>query len=170
MAGTINGFWIFTAVRDTGCSCVLVSEEGLPDADVSNARKVLVVDFLGKKSCFPLLSAIFSVFIMTGGVSQLELHLSLLLIFKVTSSVPVLLSIPALHQLKSLSTKAFSLITDPFSHVTLTPVGRVSALPSEKHHYILTPVTSDEWKDSIDLSKPLYGSCVLISLKSCTAT
>ncbi|XP_045101509.1 uncharacterized protein LOC123498472 [Portunus trituberculatus] len=34
-SGTINGARVSTIIRDTGCSCVIVSEEVLPDVDVS---------------------------------------------------------------------------------------------------------------------------------------
>ena len=41
-SGTINGSRVSTIVRDTGCTCVLVSEEVLPDVDVSSCWKVPV--------------------------------------------------------------------------------------------------------------------------------
>ncbi|XP_076038439.1 uncharacterized protein LOC143023724 [Oratosquilla oratoria] len=50
-SGTINGSWTSTIVRDTGCNCVLVSEE---DADVSLCPKVSVADFLGRVNEFPV--------------------------------------------------------------------------------------------------------------------
>ncbi|XP_076049187.1 uncharacterized protein LOC143029893 [Oratosquilla oratoria] len=50
--GTINGSWTSTIVRDTGCNCVLVSEEAVPDADVSLCPKVSVADFLGRVNEF----------------------------------------------------------------------------------------------------------------------
>ncbi|XP_076067759.1 uncharacterized protein LOC143040565 [Oratosquilla oratoria] len=54
VAGTINGSWTSTIVRDTGCNCVLVSEEAVPDADVSLCPKVSVADFLGRVNEFPV--------------------------------------------------------------------------------------------------------------------
>ncbi|XP_076058196.1 uncharacterized protein LOC143035258 [Oratosquilla oratoria] len=53
-SGTINGSWTSTIVRDTGCNCVLVSEEAVPDADVSLCPKVSVADFLGRVNEFPV--------------------------------------------------------------------------------------------------------------------
>ena len=53
-SGTINGSRVSTIVRDTGCTCVLVSEEVLPDVDVSSCRKIPVVDYLGCVDHFPL--------------------------------------------------------------------------------------------------------------------
>ncbi|XP_076033642.1 uncharacterized protein LOC143020782 [Oratosquilla oratoria] len=54
VAGTINGSWTSTLVRDTGCNCVLVSEEAVPHADVSLCPKVSVADFLGRVNEFPV--------------------------------------------------------------------------------------------------------------------
>ncbi|XP_076064947.1 uncharacterized protein LOC143038987 [Oratosquilla oratoria] len=54
VAGTINGSWTSTIVRDTGCNCVLVSEEAVPGADVSLCPKVSVADFLGRVNEFPV--------------------------------------------------------------------------------------------------------------------
>lgn len=51
--GTINGSRVSTIVRDTGCSCI-VSEDVLPDADLSNCRMVPVADYLGGVDHFPL--------------------------------------------------------------------------------------------------------------------
>lgn len=52
-SGSINGARVSTIIRDTGCSCVLVSEETLPDYDVSNCEKVSVADYLGRIDTFP---------------------------------------------------------------------------------------------------------------------
>ncbi|XP_076030915.1 uncharacterized protein LOC143019101 [Oratosquilla oratoria] len=40
--------------RDTGCNCVLVSKEAVPDPDVSLCPKVSVSDFLGRVNEFPV--------------------------------------------------------------------------------------------------------------------
>ncbi|XP_050708919.1 uncharacterized protein LOC126993819 [Eriocheir sinensis] len=53
-SGTINGSRVSTIVRDTGCSSVLVSEEALPDADISNGKKVRCSDYLGRADYFPV--------------------------------------------------------------------------------------------------------------------
>ena len=52
--GTVNGSSVSTILRDTGCSCVVVSEQLVPDYDVGNARVCEVADFLGRKSKFPV--------------------------------------------------------------------------------------------------------------------
>lgn len=52
--GTINGSWSTTFLRDTGCDGVVVSEEALPDADISSCPKVLVEDYLGVVKEFPI--------------------------------------------------------------------------------------------------------------------
>lgn len=35
LSGSINGFKVSTIIRYTGCSCVIVSEEALPDVNIS---------------------------------------------------------------------------------------------------------------------------------------
>ncbi|XP_076044813.1 uncharacterized protein LOC143027412 [Oratosquilla oratoria] len=55
-SGTINGAWVSTIIRDTGCSCVVVSDEILPDIDVPSCKKVYVTDYLGRVDSFPLVS------------------------------------------------------------------------------------------------------------------
>jgi hypothetical protein len=52
--GTVNGANVSTILRDTGCSCVVVSEEVLPDVDVSKCKFATISDFLGRKSSFPV--------------------------------------------------------------------------------------------------------------------
>lgn len=42
VAGTINGSWTSTILRDTGCSSLLVSEEALPDVDTTNCRQLTI--------------------------------------------------------------------------------------------------------------------------------
>ena len=53
-SGTVNGSQVSTILRDTGCSCVIVSEEVLPNTNVGNCKKVKICDFLGRESVFPL--------------------------------------------------------------------------------------------------------------------
>lgn len=51
--GTVNGVWVSTIIRDSGCSCILVSEDVLPDIDVTGCRLVEVSDYLGRRDYFP---------------------------------------------------------------------------------------------------------------------
>ncbi|XP_076053612.1 uncharacterized protein LOC143032622 [Oratosquilla oratoria] len=60
VVGTINGSWSSTIVRDTGCNCVLVSEEAVPDADVSLCPKVSVQTFWDELTSFLLPAAIYA--------------------------------------------------------------------------------------------------------------
>lgn len=53
-SGTINGSRVSTIVRDTGCSSILVSEDVLPDVDVSKCRTVSCQDYLGRTDVFPV--------------------------------------------------------------------------------------------------------------------
>lgn len=52
-SGTINGSWVSTILRDTGCTSIIVSDEVLPDIDVSHCEMVRVADYLGRVDFFP---------------------------------------------------------------------------------------------------------------------
>ena len=52
-SGSVNGARVSTIVRDTGCSCVIVSEQALPDYDVSHCKMVKIADYLGRVDEFP---------------------------------------------------------------------------------------------------------------------
>ncbi|XP_045134079.1 uncharacterized protein LOC123517739 [Portunus trituberculatus] len=54
VSGTINGSWSSNIIRDTGCSCVVVSEEVLPDVDVESCPKISLADYLGRVDKFPV--------------------------------------------------------------------------------------------------------------------
>ena len=75
--GTINGSRVSTIIRDTGCSCVVVSEDALPDADVSNCRKVPVVDYLGRVDYFPLIRCYIRCPYMVGWVDAVRAPIKL---------------------------------------------------------------------------------------------
>lgn len=52
-SGTVNGAWVSTILRDTGCSCIIVSEKALPDVEVEGREKVRLADYLGRVNYFP---------------------------------------------------------------------------------------------------------------------
>ncbi|XP_069984657.1 uncharacterized protein [Penaeus vannamei] len=52
-AGTVNGAWVSTVLRGTGCTCVIVSDKVLPDVDLSRADLVGIEDYLGRVDYFP---------------------------------------------------------------------------------------------------------------------
>ena len=52
--GTVNGSRVSTILRDTGCTCVVVSDNVLPDADLSDAKFCDVSDFIGRTNKFPI--------------------------------------------------------------------------------------------------------------------
>lgn len=52
-SGTVNGAWVSTILRDTGCTCIIVCEEALPDVDVTECKKVEIADYLGRVNSFP---------------------------------------------------------------------------------------------------------------------
>ena len=53
-AGTVNGLEVAGIVRDTGCSCVVLASSVLPEIIADNGRSVVVADFLGRTSRYPL--------------------------------------------------------------------------------------------------------------------
>ncbi|MPC74796.1 hypothetical protein E2C01_069171 [Portunus trituberculatus] len=53
-SGTVNGSWTSSILRDTGCSCIVIPKEVLPDADISNCRSCHVADYLGRVDTFPI--------------------------------------------------------------------------------------------------------------------
>ena len=52
--GTVNGFNVSTIVRDTGCGCVVVSQEVMKDVDVAKCEKTKLEDYLGRINEFPV--------------------------------------------------------------------------------------------------------------------
>ena len=54
VSGTIDGSWTSSIIKDTGCSCIVVAEDVLPDADVTHCRKVYLSDYLGRTDAFPV--------------------------------------------------------------------------------------------------------------------
>lgn len=53
-SGTINGSWVSAILRDSGCSCVIVAEQLLPDVDLSSCQWTKVFDYLGRTDTFSL--------------------------------------------------------------------------------------------------------------------
>ena len=53
VSGTVNGTWVSDVLRDTGCTCILVSEKLLPDVDISKCVKTKTLDYLGRPDYFP---------------------------------------------------------------------------------------------------------------------
>ena len=47
-SGTANGIRVSTILYDTGCTCVMVHNDIVPDADTSG-RKLTCSDYLGRK-------------------------------------------------------------------------------------------------------------------------
>ncbi|XP_069972138.1 uncharacterized protein [Penaeus vannamei] len=52
-AGTVNGAWVSTVLRDTRCTCVIVSDKVLTNVDLSRADLVGIKDYLGRVDYFP---------------------------------------------------------------------------------------------------------------------
>lgn len=71
-SGTVNGSRVSTIQRDTGCSCIMVSEQVLPDLDVSNCKMVKVFDYLGRADWFPQVKCHIRCPYFTGWVNALR--------------------------------------------------------------------------------------------------
>ena len=54
-SGSVNGKNVDSILRDTGCSCILVSDKLFPDVDTRENSHVSVRDYLGRKDSFPVL-------------------------------------------------------------------------------------------------------------------
>ena len=54
VCGTVNGSPVSTIIRDSGCSCVIVSDHVLPDSNQSNSGTRVVADYLGREDIFPV--------------------------------------------------------------------------------------------------------------------
>ncbi|XP_069984660.1 uncharacterized protein [Penaeus vannamei] len=52
-AGTVDGAWVSTVLRDTGCTCVIVFDKVFPDVDFYRADLVGIEDYLGRVDYFP---------------------------------------------------------------------------------------------------------------------
>ena len=52
--GTFNGSHVSTILRDTGCTCVVVSSELLPNLNASKYPKCVLTDYLGRGDEFPV--------------------------------------------------------------------------------------------------------------------
>ena len=53
-SGSVNGKVAPRILRDTGCSCVIVSDRIMSDTDVSDCKKVTLYDYLGRADSFPV--------------------------------------------------------------------------------------------------------------------
>jgi len=71
-SGTVNGSWVSTILRATGWSCIIVSEEVLPDVDVSLCKKVKVFDYLGRLNIFPQVRCYLKCLFYDGWVNALR--------------------------------------------------------------------------------------------------
>ena len=54
VTGTVNGSFVSTILRDSGCSCILVSENIVPNYDRENCKKITLHDYLGRADQFPI--------------------------------------------------------------------------------------------------------------------
>jgi transposase InsO family protein len=53
--GTVNGANVSTIVRDTGCQCIVISKDVVPDAQLKNCKTTSLSDYLGRTNLFPYL-------------------------------------------------------------------------------------------------------------------
>lgn len=70
--GTLNGSPVSTILRDTGCSCVIVSEELLPESDITNCETVTLTDYLGRENEFPKVKCYLRCPLFTGWVKAVR--------------------------------------------------------------------------------------------------
>ena len=53
VCGTVNGVYVSTILRDTGCNGVVVSEDLVPAPDPGNCSFTTLIDYLGREDRFP---------------------------------------------------------------------------------------------------------------------
>nr|XP_053641247.1 uncharacterized protein LOC128694907 [Cherax quadricarinatus] len=51
--GTVNGMNVSTILRDTGCSCIVISSKLFPNLDSSRYKSTKLTDYLGRSDSFP---------------------------------------------------------------------------------------------------------------------
>ena len=56
-AGKVNGLNVSTILRDTGCTCIMVSDKLFPYIQPNNLPKCTVSGYLGRKDNFPVTRA-----------------------------------------------------------------------------------------------------------------
>ena len=54
ISGTVNGVFVTSIIRDTGCSLIIVSSDLLPDVADTHDKFTDISDYLGRKDKFPL--------------------------------------------------------------------------------------------------------------------
>ncbi|KAK8382954.1 hypothetical protein O3P69_011484 [Scylla paramamosain] len=60
VASTINSSWSSTIIWVTGCNCVIISKEAVPNTDISSCPKIPVEDFLGRVNEFLVVPSLIS--------------------------------------------------------------------------------------------------------------
>ena len=70
-SGTANGIRVSTILYDTGCTCVMVHNDIVPDADTSG-RKLTCSDYLGRKDTFPIVDLYIKCDIFEGWVKAVR--------------------------------------------------------------------------------------------------
>ena len=68
VTGSVNGVRVSTILRDTGCSCVIVSEDLLPNLEVSDLPTKIIYDYLGRANSFPVTKCYLDCELFTGWV------------------------------------------------------------------------------------------------------
>lgn len=71
-SGTVNGSHVSTVLRDTGCSCNVISSELLPDVDISKSKVVTLSDYLGRESSFSVVKCYISCLYFCGWVDAVR--------------------------------------------------------------------------------------------------
>lgn len=69
--GTVNGMTVSTIIRDTGCSCVVVSESLVPNPE-SHCNYAILIDYLGRRDRFPIVRIYLNCPLFTGWVNAVR--------------------------------------------------------------------------------------------------
>ena len=75
--GTVNGARVSSILRDTGCSAIIVSEEVLPDVNLTACKRVEVFDYLGRRNVWPVVRCYISCKFFEGWVNAVRAPIKL---------------------------------------------------------------------------------------------
>ena len=67
--GTVNGMNVSTILRDTGCSCVVVSDKLFPDIECDKLDTAELSDYLGRKDTWPVVRCYIDCHLFKGWVN-----------------------------------------------------------------------------------------------------
>lgn len=168
VCGTVNGSYVSTILRDTGCSAILVSEQCLPFANTKNSRKVSVTDYLGRVSYFPIVKCYIRCQYFDGYVDAIRAplaHCSVLIgnVPGVSDDINIVFDVPASFEPNSQS--GFTSVSSPLldsSSSELSLEGNKSNIPNRPLSVSDLNSKLEEVENSTEMESKPTIQCVAI--------